>query len=192
MIYGYARVSTRSQAREGNSLDAQEELLHEAGAAVIYKDTYSGVKNDRPQLDALLNVLSCGDILVVTKLDRIARSATAGFELIQSLLDRRIIVKVLNIGQIDNTTTGKLILHILLAFAEFERDMIIERTQEGKEIARTSGKLKEGRPHKFSANQINHAIELCNSYPISEVVRLTGISKSTIMRAKALIKSKTE
>lgn len=192
MIYGYARVSTRSQARDGDSLDAQEELLHEAGAAVIYKDTYSGVKNDRPRLDALLNVLSCGDMLVVTKLDRIARSATAGFELIQSLLDRRIIVKVLNIGQIDNTTTGKLILHILLAFAEFERDMIIELTQEGKEIARTSGKLKEGRPPKFSANQINHAIELCNSYPISEVVRLTGISKITIMRAKALIKSKTE
>lgn len=192
MIYGYARVSTRSQAREGNSLDAQEDMLREAGAAVIYKDTYTGVKNDRPQLEALLNVLSSGDILVITKLDRIARSATAGFELIQSLLERRIIVKVLNIGQMDNTTTGKLILHILLAFAEFERDMIIERTQEGKEIARATGKLKEGRPHKFSAAQINHAVELCNNYPISEVVRITGISKSTIMRAKALIKSKTE
>lgn len=192
MIYGYARVSTRSQAREGNSLDAQEDALREAGAAVIYKDTYTGVKNDRPQLEALLSVLSPGDILVITKLDRIARSATAGFDLIQSLLDKRIIVRVLNIGQIDNTTTGKLILHILLAFAEFERDMIIERTQEGKEVARASGKLKEGRPHKFSADQINHAIELCETNPISEVVRMTGISKSTIMRAKALIKSETE
>ena len=107
MIYGYARVSTRSQAREGNSLDAQEEALREAGAAVIYKDTYTGVKNDRPQLEALLSVLSPGDILVITKLDRIARSATAGFDLIQNLLDKRIIVRVLNIGQIDNTKIGR-------------------------------------------------------------------------------------
>ena len=91
-------------------------------------------------------MLQAGDKLVVTKLDRIARSASQGIELVQTLLDKGITVHVLNMGLLDNTPTGKLIRNIMLAFAEFERDMIIERTQEGKAIARRQPDFREGRP----------------------------------------------
>lgn len=122
--------------------------------------------------------------MVVTKLDRIARSATQGIELIQKLLNRGIVVHVLNMGLMDNTPTGKLIRNIMLAFAEFERDMIVERTQEGKAIAKQNPNFKEGRPKKFSKAQVNHAVDLLNEYSYKQVEQMTGISKSTLIRAK--------
>lgn len=110
MVYGYCRVSTQGQARDGNSLEAQEKLLEENGAEEIYSDAFTGTKSHRPELDKLLDKLQPGDKLVITKLDRIARSASQGTELIQTLLDSGIIVHVLNMGLMDNTPTGKLIL----------------------------------------------------------------------------------
>lgn len=184
MIYGYARVSTKGQAKDGNSLEAQEIALCSAGAIEIYADAFTGTKANRPELDKLLAVMQSGDTMVVTKLDRIARSATQGIALIQSLLDRGIVVHVLNMGLMDNTPTGKLIRNIMLAFAEFERDMIVERTQEGKAIAKQNPDFKEGRPKKFSRVQINHALDLLNEYSYKQVEQMTGISKSTLKRAK--------
>lgn len=184
MIYGYARVSTKKQAKDGNSLKGQEQLLKENGAKKIYKDAYTGTKRSRPEFDKLLNDIKSGDKLIVTKLDRFARSSIEGAKLIQDLLEQGISVRILNMGEINNTPTGKLIMQIFLAFAEFERNMIIERTSEGKAIARASGKLKEGRPKKYSTPQLEHAFSLLNEMPISEVVRVTGISKSTIIRYK--------
>ena len=164
MIYGYARVSTKGQAKDGNSLEAQENALRSAGASEIYADAFTGTKTHRPELDKLMVVMQAGDTMVVTKLDRIARSATQGIELVQSLLDKGIIVHVLNMGLMDNTPTGKLIRNIMLAFAEFERDMIVERIQEGKSIAKQNPEFREGRPKKFSKAHINHALSLLNSY----------------------------
>lgn len=184
MIYGYAKVSTKGQAKDGNSLEAQEIALRSAGAIEIYADAFTGTKANRPELDKLLAVMRSGDTMVVTKLDRIARSATQGIGLIQSLLDRGIVVHVLNMGLMDNTPTGKLIRNIMLAFAEFERDMIVERTQEGKAIAKLSPDFKEGRPKKFSKVQINHALDLLSEYSYKQVEQMTGISKSTLIRAK--------
>ena len=184
MIYGYARVSTKGQAKDGNSLEAQEIALRSAGAIEIYADAFTGTKANRPELDKLLAVMQSGDTMVVTKLDRIARSATQGIALIQSLLDRGIVVHVLNMGLMDNTPTGKLIRNIMLAFAEFERDMIVERTQEGKAIAKQNPDFKEGRPKKFSKVQIKHALDLLNEYSYKQVEQMTGISKSTLIRAK--------
>lgn len=184
MIYGYARVSTKGQAKDGNSLEAQEIALRLAGAIEIYADAFTGTKANRPELDKLLAVMQSGDTMVVTKLDRIARSATQGIALIQSLLDRGIVVHVLNMGLMDNTPTGKLIRNIMLAFAEFERDMIVERTQEGKAIAKQNPDFKEGRPKKFSKVQIKHALDLLNEYSYKQVEQMTGISKSTLIRAK--------
>lgn len=112
MIYGYARVSTRTQAKDGNSLEAQESALRAAGAVEVYADAFSGTKSHRPELDKLLAVMQLGDTLKVTKLDRIARSATQGIELIQSLLDKGITIHVLNMGMMNNTPTGKLIRKI--------------------------------------------------------------------------------
>ena len=87
-------------------------------------------------------------------------------------------------GKLDNTPTGKLIRNILLSFAEFERDMIVERTQEGKTIARQNPDFSEGRPKKYSRQQMQHALELLKSHSYKQVEQLTGISKSTLIRAK--------
>lgn len=179
MLYGYARVSTRGQAKDGNSLEAQENALRSAGAIKIYADAFTGTKTQRPELDKLIAVMQSGDTMMVTKLDRIARSATQGIELVQKLLDRGIVVHVLNMGLMDNTPTGKLIRNIMLAFAEFERDMIVERTQEGKAIAKQNPDFKEGRPKKFSKAQVNHAVELLNEYSYKQVEQMTGISNKT-------------
>ena len=184
MRYGYGRVSTTGQARDGNSLDAQETALKNAGAQKIYSDTFTGTKNHRPELDKLMDLLQPGDTLIVSKLDRIARSASGGIELINSLLKRGITVHVLNMGIMDNTPSGKLIRNVMLAFAEFERDMIVERTQEGKAIARKRADYREGRPKKYSRKQIEHALELLESHSYKQVEAMTGISKSTLIRAQ--------
>ena len=184
MIYGYCRVSTQMQAKDGNSLEAQEQLLKENGAEKIYSDAFTGTKAHRPELDKLLAVLQPGDKLVVTKLDRIARSASQGIDLVQTLLDKSITVHVLNMGLLDNTPTGKLIRNIMLAFAEFERDMIIERTQEGKAIAKKQPDFREGRPRLYSRKQIQHALELLKDHSYRQVTELKGISKSTLIREK--------
>ena len=146
MVYGYARVSTKGQDRYGNGLDAQEIALRDAGAESIYCESFTGTKKHRPELDKLISVLSEGDTLVVTKLDRIARSAKDGIEIIDDLLNRGVSINVLNMGKFDNTPTGRLIRTIFLAFAEFERDMIVQRTGEGKEVARSRPGYREGRP----------------------------------------------
>ena len=86
-------------------------------------------------------------------------------------------------GLLDNTPTGKLIRNIMLAFAEFERDMIVERTQEGKAIAKMNLGFREGRPKKFFKVLVNHALSLLNSYSYKQVEQMTGISKSTLIRA---------
>lgn len=182
MIYGYARVSTRGQAKDGNSLEAQENALRSAGATEIYTDAFTGTKAQRPELDKLMAIMQSGDTMVVTKLDRIARSATQGIELVQMLLDKGIIVHVLNMGLLDNTPTGKLIRNILLAFAEFERDMIVERTTEGKAIAKQNPDFREGRPKKYTNAQIKHALGLLNEYSYKQVEQMTGVSKSTLIR----------
>lgn len=185
MVYGYARVSTKGQARDGNSLAEQERKLREAGATIIFKDSFTGTKTSRPEFDKLLQTIVAGDTLVVCKLDRFARSAKQGIELIDSLIEKGITVHILNMGIMDNTPTGKLIRTIFLAFAEFERDMIVERTTEGKAIAREKGDYKEGRPQKFDDEQIAYALALLENHSYTQVTKLTGISKSTLIRAKA-------
>lgn len=184
MVYGYARVSTRGQAKDGNSLEAQENALRSAGATKIYADAFTGTRTKRPELDKLMSVLQSGDTLIVTKLDRIARSATQGIELIEMLLDKGIVVHVLNMGLMDNTPTGKLIRNIMLAFSEFERDMIVERTSDGKAISKMNPDFIECRPKKFSNTQINHALSLLENHSYRQVEQMTGISKSTLIRKK--------
>ncbi len=146
MIYGYARVSTKGQLRDGNSLDAQHDALRDAGCAEIVQEAFTGTTTDRPEFDALLDRLQDGDTLVVTKLDRIARTVTGGCEVVRSLLDRGVSVRVLNMGTLDNTPVGKMMVSVMFAMAEFERDMIAQRTAEGKAVARQKPGWREGRP----------------------------------------------
>ena len=184
-IYGYARVSTKGQARDGNSLEAQKRDLEAAGAEILYTDIYTGTTTDRPELDKLIGDLKDGDTIIVTKLDRIARSVQQGIELIDGLVTKGVKVHVLNMGMMDNTPTGKLIRNVMLSFAEFERDMIMQRTREGREVARQNPNHREGRKPIYTEEQISHALDLLNgSYSYTDVVKMTGISKSTLIRAK--------
>lgn len=183
MIYGYARVSTKGQAKDGNGLDVQKAALEAAGAEEIYEEAFTGTKKDRPMLNKLLNELQQEDTLVVTKLDRIARSASQGAELVKGLLEKGVTVRILNMGILDDTPAGKLVTTVMFAFAEFERDMIVERTQEGKAVARMNPNFREGRPRKFSPIQIQHALSLLGDYSYKQVEAMTGISVPTLARA---------
>lgn len=186
MRYGYARVST-----SGQDLTAQIEALKAEGCDKIYSEKFTGTTKDRPQLEELLSILNEGDTLMVTKLDRIARSATQGSELVKELLEKGVKVHILNMGLLDNTPASKLIRTIFFAFAEFERDMIVERTQEGKAIAKQREDFREGRPKKYTKKQINHALSLLNEgLSYREVSESTGISPSTLTRARREAKAK--
>ncbi|MGX2962120.1 recombinase family protein (plasmid) [Peribacillus sp. JNUCC 23] len=178
MKYGYARVSTI-----GQDLEVQIQTLENEGCEKIYSEKFTGTKADRPQFQELLLLLKEGDTLVVTKLDRFARSAGDAIQIVKGLFEKGVRVHILNMGLIENTPTGKLIFTIMSGFAEFERDMIVERTQEGKVIARLKDDFREGRPNKFSKKQIEHALQLLENNSYKQVESMTGISKSTLIRA---------
>ncbi|ATD55419.1 recombinase family protein [Clostridium chauvoei] len=180
-IYGYARVSTRSQI-DGNSLEQQENQLKDNGAIEVIKEQFTGTKIDRPLFQELLKKLEKGDTLMVCKLDRFARSTVEGITTVRSLIEKGIKVHILNMGLIEDTPTGRLIFSVMSAFAEFERDMIVQRTQEGKAIAKQKEGFKEGRPKKYTKKQLDYAVELLKTHSYSEVVEITDISKSTLIR----------
>jgi len=179
MKYGYARVSTVHQ-----DLEVQIRQLEKENCDRIFSEKFTGTNKKRPEFQELIGMLQEGDTLVVTKLDRFARSTQDALEIIKDLFERNIKVHVLNMGVIENTATGRLIFTIFSAFAEFERDMIVERTQEGKMLAKQNPDFREGRPKKFSKQQINHALSLLENYSYKQVEDMTGISVSTLVRAK--------
>ena len=171
MIYGYARVSTATQGRDGNSLEEQVAALEKYGCQEIITEAFSGKTMERPKFHDLFNRLQRDDTLVVCKLDRFARTAIEGVQTVREL--------------IENTLTGNLILTVMLAFAEYERGMIAERTQTGKIAARQNPNFKDGRPKKFTQEQIELALGLLkDGKTYREVERMTGISKSTMVREK--------
>ena len=185
MIYGYARVSTTGQMKDGNSLEEQIAALTEYGCDEIVTEAYSGKTMERPCFSELIKKLQAGDTLVVTKLDRFARTTIDGVQTVRELFERDVKVHILNIGLIENTLTGNLILTIFLAFAEFEKGMIIERTQAGRAIARQNPDYREGRPKKYTPAQMKHALGLLSSdMSYKQVETVTGISKSTLIRAR--------
>lgn len=149
MIYAYARVSTQTQAKDGNSLEGQKSALLSAyPTALFFQEAYTGMTTDRPELSKILEKIKRGDMLVVTKLDRFSRSASEGVNLINRLHKEGIVIEILNMGRVDNSPMGKLMITMLLAFAEFEHDNIVERLSEGKAVARSHGKRTEGRYRK--------------------------------------------
>lgn len=185
-ILGYCRVSSKSQL-DNNSLEQQEkEIFSKYPFAKIYKEQYTGRKKDRPILNKILNKLTKGDTLVVTKLDRLARNTVEGIQIIEELFNRNVSIHVLNLGLLENTTMGKFFLTTLLAVAEMERNLIIERTQAGKEIAKQKENYREGRPKKFTKEQLDNALSMLSvnggKYSFKDVERLLGISKSTLIR----------
>jgi DNA invertase Pin-like site-specific DNA recombinase len=191
-LYGYCRVSTKGQL-EGNGIEVQQqEILVKYNNAELHMEQYSGKTTDRPVFNDLINKLQSGDTLVVTKLDRLARNTVEGIAIVEKLFEKGVSVHVLNVGLLENTSMGKFFLTTLLAVAEMERNTIIERTQAGKEIAKTKEGFKEGRPKSYTDTQINYALDLIqqgNSY--TSVVKMTQISKATLTRAMKKRKTDT-
>ena len=184
MIYGYARVSTATQGRDGNSLEQQSAALVSYGCQEIITESFTGKTMDRPKFQELLNRLQANDTLVVCKLDRFARTAIEGVQTVKELFERGIKVHILNMGLLDNSPMGRLVATMLLAFAEFERAQIIERTQSGRQAAMAKPGFRDGRPQKFTALQVEHALGLLSEYSYKQVEAMTGISRSTLQRAK--------
>lgn len=184
MIYGYTRVSTRKQA-DGYGLEVQrKEILSKYPTAMIIEEQFTGTKLNRPLFTNLLNSIEANDILVVSKLDRFARNTVEGITVVKSLFAKKVAIHILNIGLLEDTPMGRFFLTTMLAVAELERNMIVERTQTGKEIARLRADYKEGRPKKYGEDDLKNAVSLLSLHSYSEVVKITGISKSTLVRAK--------
>lgn len=155
--YGYARVSTASQ-----STKEQIQQLIDSGIEKknIFSEHFTGTKKNRPQFNDLLDNLKAGDEIVVTRLDRFARNTREALEVIEPLLNNNITIQVLNLGTIENTPMGRIIVRTLLSVAEMERDMIIERTQEGKMFAKKNNPdYREGRPKAVITPQKRHACQ---------------------------------
>ena len=178
MKVGYARVSTQEQ-----NLDLQLKALKDADCGKVFRDKgISGTQNNRPQLKRALKKLVPGDILVVWKLDRLGRSLGHLIETVSELKDRG--VGFASISESINTTTpgGKLFFHMMGALAEFERDLIVERTKAGIEAARKRGQHL-GRPRKLNSTQLKHAKKLIGEGASrNEVARILDINPSTLYR----------
>lgn len=185
MRYGYGRVSSRGQKLYGMSLEDQVDRLIEAGVQRenVYLDTYTGHTMERPGFDDLLSKLKAGDEMVVCKLDRFARTAPEGALLVRDLVDRGITVHILNMGIADNSPMGKVMVTVMLAFAEYERDMIVERTSDGKAYKREHDpNWREGRK-PIVVNQ--GAFESCREkqkkgeMTVADCCRELGIGRTT-------------
>ena len=185
MKYGYIRVSSKSQ-EQNTSLKSQRDAVLTAGAEIVVEEVYSGgTVKDRPKFSELIQKLKYGDELIVVKLDRFARTVSEGTTLAKDLYDRGVTLNILNMGKIENSTIGTLLLNVMLAFSQYEKDMINERCREGRMIARQNPNYKEGRPKKFSREQVELGLTLLNDgKTYKQVEAMTGISKSTLIRAK--------
>ena len=179
MYIGYARVSTDDQ-----DLSLQRDALNAVGCARIFEDTMSGAKAERPGLSAALDHCRAGDTLVVWRLDRLGRSLTNLIELMTTLDEKEIGFKSLS-EQIDTTTSGgKLVFHIFGALAEFERELIRERTRAGLAAARARGR-QGGRPKKLDTpKKIAMAQSLYNegTHSIDDICQTLGVSRATLYR----------
>ena len=185
MKYGYIRVSSKSQ-EQNTSLKSQRDAVLTAGAEIVVEEVYSGgTVKDRPKFSELIKELRAGDELIVTKLDRFARTVSEGTTLAKDLYNRGVTLNILNMGKIENSTIGTLLLNVMLAFSQYEKDMINERCREGRMIARQNPNYRGGRPKKFSREQIKLGLALLNEgKTYKQVEAMTGISKSTLIRAK--------
>lgn len=179
MIIGYARVSTEDQ-----SLDAQTDALTAAGAERIFADKISGSARARPELDRLLDQLRSGDVIVVTKYDRLARSLRDLLDIVEAIKERGAGFRSLA-EDIDTTTpAGRLIFHVFASIAQFERERISERTREGLEAARKRGRVG-GRPPALSAAQRAEVRRMRDDdgRRLSDIAQLFKVSVKTVRRA---------
>jgi len=181
MKYGYARVSPGGKSE---SVDAQARQLAKAGCRKIFRDVHvSGAKTDRAQLRRVIDQLGPGDVLMVTRLDRLARSTRDLLNTLAAITDRKAGFRSLGDAWADTTTShGRLMLTVLGGLAEFERDLIRARTAEGRERAKARG-VKMGRKPKLTPHQQLEAIKRRDQgEPIRDIARTYNVSHQTISR----------
>ena len=181
--FGYARVSTEAQ-----NLDRQLDALEKYGVDKIYNEKMTGTKRDRPELEKMLERMTEGDTVVIESLSRLGRSTKDLIELVE-LFEKRGVHLVSLKEQIDTTTsTGKLLFTLMSAIAQFERDVIADRTREGLKAARARGHFG-GRP-RFNDEKVRQAIKLYNTkeYSLREIEELTGVKKGTLYRSLKRLK----
>lgn len=180
MLIGYARVSTRDQ-----NLDMQLKALEEAGCEKIYTDKVSGKKEDRIGLNKLFEYIRSGDTLVVYKLSRLSRSLLGIISIINKLKRKNINIKVLTQNIDTRTPEGKLFFHMIAAFNEFQRELIVDNINAGLQVARENG-VKLGRPTVITEEKRNLVMALLRDtehYPfISDVIRASGMTRPTFYR----------
>ena len=178
MLIGYARVSTPDQ-----HLRAQRDRLKQSGCEQIYTDKISGTQDERPGLDKALEMLRTGDTLVVWKLDRLGRSLGHLVQLLTVLKDRGVGFKILQENIDTRSGVGKLVFHLFASLAEFEHDLIRERTQAGLAAARARGR-RGGRPKALDAKQVVQARAMYQDRQISvhEICSTLGIGRTTFYR----------
>lgn len=179
---GYGRVSTKGQEMNGNSLEDQKRLLSEAGCDEVVLEAYTGTKMERPKFSEVLEKLESGDTLIVCKLDRFARTAREGLAVVEDLMARGVKVHILNMGLIEDTPMGRVILTVMLAFAQFERDSIVERTSAGKAVAKVKNPdYKEGRKTFEIPEEFGSFMERVSSglLTVKEACAELGVSRST-------------
>jgi DNA invertase Pin-like site-specific DNA recombinase len=176
MLIGYARVSTHDQ-----NLDLQINKLKQAGCEKIYTDVVSGAKAERQQLTSMIDHLRTGDTVVVWKLDRLGRSLKDLIKIVQSFDELGVNFRSLTENMDTASSGGKLIFHIFGSIAEFERDLIRERTQTGLSAARSRGRLG-GRPRKLTQEQVTviKSMHQDKSIPIKTILDTFGISRSLL------------
>ena len=188
---GYVRVSTKAQL-SGFSIEEQsEKILAYYPDAEIVIEAYSGAK-ERPIFTGLIEELKDGDFLIVSRLDRFCRTTKEGLGYIDYLMAKNVKIHILNMGLIEDTPLGRMIVTCLLAFAEFDRATLLERMYSNKELARLKEGYREGHPIVHSPAKVAHALELLNDHSYTKVSEMTGISKSTLVRANRKAKLKGE
>lgn len=176
-IFGYARVSTEQQ-----NLDRQLDALRRYGCDVIYNEKMTGTKRGRPELSKLLDRMTKGDTVVIESLSRLGRSTKDLIELTELFQSKGVHLVSLKESIDTSTSTGKLLFTLMSAIAQFERDVIADRTREGLRSARARGRAG-GRP-KANPDAVKKAVKLYNTkqYSIREIEELTGIKKTTLYR----------
>jgi len=176
-IFGYARVSTESQ-----NLDRQLDALQKYGVDHIYNEKLTGTKRERPELDKMLDRMTEGDVVVVESLSRLGRSTKDLIELTEIFQSKGVNLVSLKESINTNTPTGRLLFTLMSAIAQFERDVIADRTREGLNAARARGRIG-GRP-KTNIDAVKKAVKLYNTgqYTIKEIEELTGVKKDTLYR----------
>lgn len=183
-LVGYARVSTHEQ-----SLDLQIDALNSLGVVKIFSEKVSGSRADRPQLAAALDYMREGDVLVAYRLDRIGRSLADLVRIVGELEARGVGFRSIHESIDTTSSTGRLVFHIFAALAEFERDLIIDRTRAGLAAARERGS-KPGRKPSLTGDQVEVARRLCSEgKSVKEVAELFGVSRPTIYRALERLES---